>query len=153
MKVANFTFSRRWAKIADIVLLALDGERGLAFLEKFRERGYAARVLALADDDLDDAAAVAMVRAGASGIFSTRGSPQELVRAIREIGAGGRWLAVRYMDALMRPPGAAREEQPLTERQRRVLSGVTEGLANKQIGVRLGLSESAVKSTLPQLFR
>jgi len=48
---------------------------------------------------------------------------------------------------------AAPERPPLTEREQQVLQGVFEGLANKEIGVRLGVSESAVKSTLQQLFR
>jgi two-component system nitrate/nitrite response regulator NarL len=39
-----------------------------------------------------------------------------------------------------------------TERERQVLSSVFEGLANKQIGERLKISESAVKSCLQQLF-
>jgi two-component system nitrate/nitrite response regulator NarL len=39
-----------------------------------------------------------------------------------------------------------------TERERRVLSFVFEGLANKQIGDRLQISESAVKACVQQLF-
>jgi DNA-binding NarL/FixJ family response regulator len=40
----------------------------------------------------------------------------------------------------------------ITERERRVLSFVFEGLANKQIADRLQISESAVKASLQQLF-
>jgi DNA-binding NarL/FixJ family response regulator len=43
--------------------------------------------------------------------------------------------------------------QQLTERQQRVLSGIFEGLTNKEIGVLVGVSESSVKATLQQLFR
>ncbi|HSY65576.1 MAG TPA: helix-turn-helix transcriptional regulator [Terriglobales bacterium] len=39
-----------------------------------------------------------------------------------------------------------------TERERRVLSFVFEGLANKQIADRLQISESAGKASLQQLF-
>jgi DNA-binding NarL/FixJ family response regulator len=41
----------------------------------------------------------------------------------------------------------------LTERQQRVLRGVFEGLTNKEIAFHIGVSESAVKATLQQLFR
>jgi DNA-binding NarL/FixJ family response regulator len=41
----------------------------------------------------------------------------------------------------------------MTERQQRVLRGVFEGLTNKEIGFHIGVSESAVKATLQQLFR
>jgi DNA-binding NarL/FixJ family response regulator len=41
----------------------------------------------------------------------------------------------------------------LTERQQRVLDGVFEGLTNKEIASQVGVSESAVKATVQQLFR
>jgi DNA-binding NarL/FixJ family response regulator len=41
----------------------------------------------------------------------------------------------------------------MTERQQRVLRGVFEGLTNKEIAFHIGVSESAVKATLQQLFR
>ena len=41
----------------------------------------------------------------------------------------------------------------LTEREQQVLQGVFEGLANKEFGARIGISEAAVKSNLQQLFR
>jgi DNA-binding NarL/FixJ family response regulator len=41
----------------------------------------------------------------------------------------------------------------LTERQHRVLRGIFEGLTNKEIAADLGVSESAVKATVQQLFR
>ena len=39
-----------------------------------------------------------------------------------------------------------------TERDRQVLRGVFEGLANKEIAERLKVSESAIKASLQQLF-
>jgi two-component system nitrate/nitrite response regulator NarL len=41
----------------------------------------------------------------------------------------------------------------LTERQLHVLRGIFEGLTNKEIATDLGVSESAVKATVQQLFR
>jgi DNA-binding NarL/FixJ family response regulator len=41
----------------------------------------------------------------------------------------------------------------LTPRQREVLRGVFEGHSNKRIAIRIGVSESAIKGTLQQLFR
>jgi DNA-binding NarL/FixJ family response regulator len=40
----------------------------------------------------------------------------------------------------------------LTERQQRVLGGVSEGLSNKEIAVEEDVSEGAVKATVQQLF-
>ena len=41
----------------------------------------------------------------------------------------------------------------LTAREEHVLEGVFEGLSNKEMAARLNVSESAVKTTLQQLFR
>jgi DNA-binding NarL/FixJ family response regulator len=40
----------------------------------------------------------------------------------------------------------------LTEREQVVLKGLLDGLTNKKIGSQVGVSESAIKSTLQQLF-
>jgi DNA-binding NarL/FixJ family response regulator len=47
------------------------------------------------------------------------------------------------------PPSRSR----LTPRQQRVLSGICEGLGNKEIAAAEGVSETAVKGTVQQLFR
>jgi DNA-binding CsgD family transcriptional regulator len=41
----------------------------------------------------------------------------------------------------------------LTQREQQVLRDVVEGLTNKEIAARIGVSEPAVKATLQQLFR
>jgi len=41
----------------------------------------------------------------------------------------------------------------LTARERQVLRGIFQGHTNKQIGLEIGVSESAVKGTLQHLFR
>src|SRR5580693_825082 len=52
----------------------------------------------------------------------------------------------------IRKHGRHQRAARFTERERRVLSFVFEGLANKQIADRLQISESAVKASLQQLF-
>jgi DNA-binding NarL/FixJ family response regulator len=53
----------------------------------------------------------------------------------------------------VRPPEPASTASVMTPRQREVLRGVFEGRSNKQIAIRIGVSESAIKATLQQLFR
>jgi DNA-binding NarL/FixJ family response regulator len=43
--------------------------------------------------------------------------------------------------------------RPLTDREHEVLRGVFEGLGNKEIAARLGVSESSVKASLQNLFQ
>jgi DNA-binding NarL/FixJ family response regulator len=46
-----------------------------------------------------------------------------------------------------------RTHAPLTRKEQHVLRGIFDGLTNKQIAADAGVSESAVKATLQQLFR
>ena len=69
---------------------------------------------------------------------------------------GAMWIdddIVQRLEARVEDQHASPERSQLTEREQHVLQGVFEGLANKEIGTRLGVSESAVKATLQQLFR
>jgi two-component system, NarL family, nitrate/nitrite response regulator NarL len=61
---------------------------------------------------------------------------------------------VQLQAALRTEVGTPRDSRTrsFTEREQQVLSCVFEGLANKEIAVRIGVSESSVKATLQQLF-
>jgi DNA-binding NarL/FixJ family response regulator len=96
------------------------------------------------------------LRLGASGIFLKHGSPGALAQAIRLVAGGAMWVdphVIQLMAETVEERGARSERTSLTEREQQVLQGVFEGLANKEIGVHLGISESAVKGALQQLFR
>jgi two-component system nitrate/nitrite response regulator NarL len=78
-----------------------------------------------------------------------------LVQAIRDVMAGKVWLNQEQLQtALSHEAGTPQDNrtQPFTEREHQVLAGVFEGLANKEIAARIGVSESSVKATLQQLF-
>ena len=68
--------------------------------------------------------------------------------------AGKAWFDQELLQEAMRGAGDQQESKAerFTERERRVLSGVFEGLVNKEIAERIGVSESSVKATLQQLF-
>jgi len=67
---------------------------------------------------------------------------------------GWSWLDQQHLRAIFSDPpvDAVTEKARFTQREREVLRGVFEGLANKEIAARLGTSEAAVKSVLQQLF-
>lgn len=141
---------------ADIVLLDFDlgRERGNEFLIRARESGFPGRVLVVTAG-LSDTDAVEMISRGAAGIFLKHSSPALLSKAIRTVMEGEAWLEQRYLTALlrMRAPGEGEDSRGrLTDRERGVLRGVLEGMANKEIADRIGISESAVKAALQQLF-
>jgi DNA-binding NarL/FixJ family response regulator len=140
----------------DLVLLDFDlGDTdGLDFIRSFRAQNAKSKVL-LVTAGVDDAAASELIRLGVSGIFTKHSSPAQLVAAIRSVLAGRVWLEQDRLSRII----ASEKSHPVTPlneqftaREQQVLSLVFEGLANKEIASRLGISESSVKAALQQLF-
>jgi DNA-binding NarL/FixJ family response regulator len=85
---------------------------------------------------------VAAVRAGVRGYVLKRDAPADLVRAIREVAAGGVYLSPKISPAVVeavRSPGLHAEAQ-LTVREREVLQLVAEGKSTKEAAAILGVS-------------
>ena len=140
----------------DVVLLDFDlgRERGTDFLARARDFGFQGKVL-IVTAGLSDTDAAQLISRGATGIFQKHSSPALLAKGIRTVMAGEAWLDQRYLAALLRIRAPKEEEDGrdrLTDRERVVMRGVMEGLANKEIAERIQVSESAVKSVLQQLF-
>jgi two-component system nitrate/nitrite response regulator NarL len=139
----------------DIVLLDFDlGQRdGVQFLQSARERGYDGKVLVVTAC-VEKEEAAALIRNGISGIFTKNNSAALLAEGIRDVMAGKLWVENELLQELAsgKSPAVESKGSRFTDRERLVLSGVFEGLANKEIADRLHVSESSVKATLQQLF-
>jgi DNA-binding NarL/FixJ family response regulator len=140
----------------DLVLLDIDlgRESGVEFFERARQTGYGGKVLAVTAG-VDHRAASLLLAEGVCGVFHKHNSPETLVECIHRVMSGEFWLQEvsweRGSTAPPSPPGLS-ASPALTDRERQVLSGVFEGLGNKEIAGRLGMSESSVKGILQQLF-
>jgi DNA-binding NarL/FixJ family response regulator len=141
----------------DLVLLDFDlGEdHGSQFIAAAREAGYAGKIL-MVTAGMDAAESSIALQLGASGIFLKHNSPVTLAKAIRLVASGEMWVDQRVIhlmaDGIHRREGQGFHKM-LTEREQQVLRGIFEGLTNKEIAARLGVSEGAVKATLQQLFQ
>jgi two-component system, NarL family, nitrate/nitrite response regulator NarL len=140
----------------DLILLDYDlgQETGARFLVRASEIGFQGRVL-IVTAGLAESEAADLLRHGAAGIFLKHNSPDLLAKAIRKVMQGEVWLDQKYLRILLQESAAAQPEERgrrLSEREREVLRAVFEGLANKEIAIRLLVSESSVKATLQQLF-
>jgi DNA-binding NarL/FixJ family response regulator len=140
----------------DLVLLDYDlGEKpGTQFLEESKRCGFAGPVL-MVTGGMSDAVMLRALDNGASGIFLKSSPLAELTQAIRRVMNGESWIDSGMVRALLadarRRSGETRQES-LSPRERNVLRCVFEGLSNKEIGQRLGISEGSVKAVLQQLF-
>lgn len=136
----------------DVVLLDLvmpEGD-GLTALRRFRDALPSARVLVLSSFG-DDANVAAAMRAGAAGYLLKDVDPQALAASIRDVYAGRAALHPDVLARLLRQRAAPPASQ-LTARELEVLVCITEGLANKQIGRRLGITEKTVKTHVSSIL-
>ena len=143
-------------KAIDLVLLDFDlGERdGREFLRLAKEQGFEGKILVVTAG-VDAETVSELIRSGISGVFRKHDSASSLALGIREVMAGKVWLdQEQLLTALttQAAPPQSNGARRFTERERQVLSFVFEGLANKEIAARIGVSEGSVKSTLQQLF-
>ena len=92
--------------------------------------------------------------AGAVGYLLKDAEPEEIHAAIRAASRGEAPLAPRAAAALLADRRSrASSDVELSPREREVLQLVLDGLANKQIARRLGISEKTVKGHLTNLFQ
>ncbi|MFG2983080.1 response regulator [Streptomyces sp. NPDC048258] len=137
----------------DVVLLDLrmPGTDGLAVLEALRAEQAPPAVAVLttfsAEEDVTRA-----LSAGASGFLLKDTAPDELIHSVRLIAAGGTVLSAPVARSVVQgylaqgsaSPGPAMPDS-LTAREREVLALLADGLANAEIGRRLGLSSATAK--------
>ena len=140
----------------DLVLLDFDlGDRdGRDFLRIASQQGFRGKILVVTAG-VDAGAASELIRAGIAGVFRKHDSAALLAQGIREVMAGKVWFDQEQLQSALRSETAtslANRSRLFTQREQQVLSGVFEGLANKEIAARIGVSESSVKATLQQLF-
>ncbi len=91
--------------------------------------------------------------AGAIGYLLKDSEPEQLLAGVRAAAEGHAPLDPKVAKVLL--PGARphRADESLSARELQVLRLVAKGLANKQIGRQLGITERTVKAHLGQVFR
>ncbi|MFI8221407.1 response regulator [Streptomyces sp. NPDC085932] len=137
----------------DIVLmdLSMPGGDGVDSITRMTRRNLAARIVVLTTY-VTDRDILRAVEAGAAGYLLKDMPRGELVAAVRSAVRGDTVLApsvaTRLVDQLRPRP----ERPQLTARETAVLSLVAEGCTNAEIGRRLCIGESTVKTHLLRVF-
>jgi DNA-binding NarL/FixJ family response regulator len=95
------------------------------------------------------------LEAGAEGYLLKHSEPEVILAGIREVVVGGSPLDPKAARTLLTSRRAASPaaESPLTDREEQVLAMVGDGLPNKAIARRLGISERTVKAHLTSIFQ
>ncbi|HEV7469601.1 MAG TPA: response regulator transcription factor [Pseudonocardia sp.] len=101
----------------------------------------------------DEARILEALDAGARGYLLKHLEPDALIDAVRAVDAGEAPLDPRAGRVLLDRQRARSAVTDLSQREREVLTLVTEGLANKQVARRLGISERTVKAHLTNVFQ
>jgi DNA-binding NarL/FixJ family response regulator len=94
----------------------------------------------------------AALDAGAVGYLLKDAEPDELIRGVTAAAAGESPFSPKAAAALVARRSEQRRRERLTERERQVIALVSQGLANKAIARRLGVSEKTVKAHLTAVF-
>lgn len=139
----------------------MPGMDGIEATRLISERYAQTRVLVLTTFDLDEYA-LAAIEAGASGFLLKDARAPELIGAVRAVAEGDSVMAPSVTRRLIarlreqpeprpapepeRRSGSSAPLDQLTEREQEVFSLIAEGLSNAEIGERLFLSESTVKT-------
>jgi len=105
-------------------------------------------------DPADPALAGSALRSGIRGAISWDATPQEIEGAVHAVNAG-LVVTTPALLAELRPDAQTFAEElaePLSERELEVLDLLAEGLSNKLVAHRLGISEHTVKTHVASIF-
>jgi|UPI00068FA27C two-component system NarL family response regulator len=131
-------------------VIVADHERGIEWVGAIGRMPMlhaAPRVLVVTDSDRECDIRAAL-SAGVHGYLLINDPPEHLVAAVRSAQPGERVLSPKVASKLAQNIAA----EALTLREQTVLGLVTEGLCNKSIASRLGITSGTVKSHLRSAF-
>jgi DNA-binding NarL/FixJ family response regulator len=136
--------------LLDLMLPSLSG---IDVARRVTKRSPQTKVVVLSMQ-MNEEHVVAALRSGASGYVTKKSSGAEVLRAIREVLAGRRYLSAPFasLAAAASLPGSAGQfsgadpYETLTNREREVLHLAAEGHSNAEIGTRLKISPRTVET-------
>jgi DNA-binding NarL/FixJ family response regulator len=137
----------------DVVLmdLSMPGMDGVTATARILAGNPDAHVLVLTSFS-DQTRILDALHAGADGYLLKHAEPETILSGIREIVAGGSPLDPKAARVLLTNRRTPRPGIRLTDREWEVLRMVGEGLPNKTIARRLGITERTVKAHLTSVY-
>lgn len=140
------------SEIPDVVLLDLRLPllSGIEVMKQVRAQQTHTRFLVLTTYDADEYIVPALT-AGAQGYLLKDTTPEELMRAIRSLAAGGSPLEPAVAAKLLTSMNESSDGE-LSAREMDVLKLLVAGASNKMIAAQLNVSENTIKSHTSHIF-
>jgi two-component system nitrate/nitrite response regulator NarL len=100
------------------------------------------------------------LRRGVRGILTRSVSPDLLVRCVRKVASGETWLDSQgvnwvieaYRTQALQQGNTSKHQLRLSDKEMLIISGVTQGLKNKDIALEVGTTEQVVKNYLRKIY-
>jgi len=135
--------------VSDIVILdiSLPGISGIEILSRLRHEHPETPVLIMSMHE-EEQYALRVLKAGASGYLQKDTIPEEMIKAIRKIIAGGKYISPSFSEALIqgRESSGKPPHERLSDREFQIMCMIARGKALKEIGEALCISGKTVST-------
>jgi DNA-binding NarL/FixJ family response regulator len=141
----------------DVVLMDihLPGESGIVCTARLKERLPDLQVIILTVYK-DIQLIFQALKAGASGYLLKRAPTEDILRALKEVRSGGApmtgEIARLIVQSFQTPSTRGSDMQGLTRRELEILELLAEGISNKEIATRIGISFETVRTHLGHIY-
>ncbi|HEU5289564.1 MAG TPA: response regulator transcription factor [Cyclobacteriaceae bacterium] len=134
--------------VPNIILLdiSMPGKNGLEILKELKDNNPDIKVLVLSMHP-EDRFSVRSIKAGASGYLTKESAPEELVDAIRQVHANGKFITLSLAERLMNSFEKDSNKLPhekLSDREFQILCLIASGSKIKEIAEKLFLSPATI---------
>jgi two-component system invasion response regulator UvrY len=141
----------------DLILLdiTMPGRDGLDALKDIKQRRPRVPVLFLSIHP-EDQFAVRTMRAGAAGYMTKETAPEELVKAIEKVLAGGKYVSASFAERLaagLAVPDSKLPHEVLSDREYEVMLKIAHGRTVKEIASELSLGVKTISTYRAHILR
>ncbi len=142
---------------ADIILLdiSLPNLSGIEAIPLFKAKHPGQKIIMLTIQD-DEESIINAIRAGADGYILKKTSPQKILEAIQQVYEGGAALtpmvAKQVLSMFMPQKAVIELVNPLTTREKEILTLITQGMSTVVIAETLFISSQTVRNHIKNIY-
>ena len=136
---------RSWSVL--VLDVFMPGRNGLEVLQEVRQNFPRLPVLVLSSAP-EEQLALRVLKAGATGYLNKQAAPEDLVRAVKKILAGGRYVSAALAERLAAEVGRTSQlpHETLSDREFQVMQLLVAGKSIKEIATGLSLSPKTIST-------